>query len=117
MRAGPRLTRGTGVLAQLSAERGDAAPGRRQGLQVRLYLPGAVLSDVEPGADTADGRDVAGGQLGGEQDERRVAVAVQPGRRLGYSRVRLGLGRTRLGYGGQRSGRAGPRRDSTAARS
>jgi len=106
-----------GGLADPGAERGDAAPGGGEGLQVRLYLAGLVLADMEPGADTADGRDVAGGQLGGEQDERRVAVAVQPGRRLGYSRVRLGLGRTRLGYGGQRSGRAGPRRDSTAARS
>src|SRR5450755_67968 len=83
--------------------------------QVRLYLLGSVLADAKPGPDGADARHLADSQIGSEQLARRVAVPVQPGRRLGYGSApagqpgdkpinagvssRRGGGRVHLGYG------------------
>ena len=88
-----------GALADLVADTGDAARGRCELLQVRLYLAGARLADVERGADTADAWDVPGGDLIGEDALGLVAVPVQPVPGSGYGCARgygIGYG---LGYG------------------
>ena len=79
--------------------------GTGECLQVRLYLAGLVLADVQPGADSADAGHLPGREVSGEQLGGGFPVAVQPGERAGYV---IGYG----GYGAQqvRERRAEPER-------
>jgi hypothetical protein len=58
--------------------------------QVRLYLAGLVLADVQPGADSPDAGQAAGCEVLGEHLGGGLPVAVQPGKRPGYTGYTLG---------------------------
>ena len=100
---GPGLRSGDfGALAYLVADTADAAPGRGERLQVRLYLAGARLAAVQRGADTADTRDVPGLDLVGEHALGFGAVAVQPVSGSGYSGYGFGCVRKSVSRNGFR---------------
>src|SRR5258708_10760752 len=65
------------------------------GGQVRLYLLGAGLADLEGSADGSDGRLTAGGQILGEDLAGLYLQRIRADGRIGYS----GYGQVRVRYG------------------
>src|SRR5579875_548872 len=94
-RAGfPRRTPGAGGLLG----KGDRA-------QVRLYLAGLVLADVQAGADAADAGNAPGREVSSEQLGRLVRVAVQRCGYAGYAAGCIGYAAGCAGYGLTRTSR------------